>query len=117
LTAEAIISSVAPALLSASITSGCRVGSVIGPPHVSPLGPGRLRLHQSDENPNEAALKHAFPNDKIDHRIMVTYDVAGTNWKLSIADNGIGKRTDVFAQSIEWGDPRFHREGYPSRQT
>src|ERR1700740_1530368 len=37
------------------------------------------------------ALKHAFPHDKIDHRITVAYDVAGTNWKLSIADNGIGK--------------------------
>jgi two-component sensor histidine kinase len=45
------------------------------------------------------ALKHAFTNDMIDHRITVTYDVAGTNWKLSIADNGIGKRTDPFAQA------------------
>jgi chemotaxis protein methyltransferase CheR len=45
------------------------------------------------------ALKHAFPNDIIDHRITVTYDVAGTNWKLSIADNGIGRRTDPFAQA------------------
>src|ERR1700719_1679048 len=44
------------------------------------------------------ALKHAFPNDIIDHRITVTYDVAGTNWKLSVEDNGIGKRTDTFAQ-------------------
>jgi two-component sensor histidine kinase len=45
------------------------------------------------------ALKHAFPGDRIDHRITVAYDVAGTNWKLSVADNGIGKRTDVFAQA------------------
>ena len=45
------------------------------------------------------ALKHAFPTDRIDHRITVAYDVAGTNWKLSIADNGIGKRTDAFAQA------------------
>jgi two-component sensor histidine kinase len=45
------------------------------------------------------ALKHAFPHDKIDHRITVAYDVAGTNWKLSIADNGIGKPTDAFAQA------------------
>ena len=45
------------------------------------------------------ALKHAFPYDKIDHRITVAYDVAGTNWKLSIADNGIGKRTYPFAQA------------------
>jgi two-component sensor histidine kinase len=45
------------------------------------------------------AIKHAFPTDKIDHRITVAYDVAGTNWKLSVADNGIGKRTDAFAQA------------------
>src|ERR1700732_3355774 len=45
------------------------------------------------------AVKHAFPDDKIDHRITVAYDVAGTNWKLSVADNGIGKRTDAFAQA------------------
>jgi two-component sensor histidine kinase len=45
------------------------------------------------------ALKHAFPADKLDDRITVAYDVAGTNWKLSVADNGIGKRTDAFAQS------------------
>ena len=43
------------------------------------------------------AVKHAFPTDKIDHRITVAYDFAGTNWKLSVADNGIGKRTDAFA--------------------
>ena len=44
------------------------------------------------------ALKHAFPDDKIDGRITVAYDVAGTNWKLSVADNGIGKPDGVFAQ-------------------
>jgi two-component sensor histidine kinase len=43
------------------------------------------------------ALKHAFPDDKIDHRITVGYDVAGTNWKLSVADNGIGKPAGGFA--------------------
>jgi two-component sensor histidine kinase len=45
------------------------------------------------------ALKHAFPTDKLNDRITVAYDVAGTNWKLSVADNGIGKRTDAFAQA------------------
>jgi chemotaxis protein methyltransferase CheR len=44
------------------------------------------------------ALKHAFPPDKADGRITVAYDVAGTNWKLSVSDNGIGKRDGVFAQ-------------------
>ena len=37
------------------------------------------------------ALKHAFPEDRTDCKITVTYDVAGANWMLSVADNGIGK--------------------------
>jgi chemotaxis protein methyltransferase CheR len=44
------------------------------------------------------ALKHAFVPDRVEGRITVAYDVAGTNWKLSVSDNGIGKRDDVFAQ-------------------
>jgi two-component sensor histidine kinase len=44
------------------------------------------------------AVKHAFPTDKIDGRIVIAYDVDGTNWKLSVADNGNGKPDDVFAQ-------------------
>jgi chemotaxis protein methyltransferase CheR len=44
------------------------------------------------------ALKHAFPDDKIEGRIIVGYDIAGTNWKLSVADDGIGKPDGVFAQ-------------------
>ena len=44
------------------------------------------------------ALKHAFLPDRVEGRITVAYDVAGTNWKLSVSDNGIGKRHDVFAQ-------------------
>jgi two-component sensor histidine kinase len=31
-------------------------------------------------------------------RINVAYDVDGTNWKLSVADNGIGRPDGVFAQ-------------------
>ena len=37
------------------------------------------------------ALKHAFTTDEKDGRIVVTYEVTGTDWKLSIADNGMGK--------------------------
>jgi two-component sensor histidine kinase len=37
------------------------------------------------------ALKHAFPVDKVDGQIVVAYESAGTNWKLSVSDNGIGK--------------------------
>ena len=44
------------------------------------------------------ALKHAF-HDKSDGRIVVGYDAAGTNWKLSVADNGIGRPDGVFAQA------------------
>ena len=45
------------------------------------------------------ALKHAFPNDRSDGRITVGYDAAGTNWKLSVTDNGIGRPDGVFAQA------------------
>jgi len=44
------------------------------------------------------ALKHAFPSEKMNGLINITYDVDGTNWKLSVADNGIGRPDGVFAQ-------------------
>jgi chemotaxis protein methyltransferase CheR len=44
------------------------------------------------------ALKHAFPDEKVPGRIAVTYDVVDTNWKLTVADNGVGKPDGVFAQ-------------------
>src|ERR1700726_2252212 len=44
------------------------------------------------------ALKHAFPDERVEGQITVAYDVAGTNWKLSVSDNGIGKPDGVFAQ-------------------
>lgn len=44
------------------------------------------------------AIKHAFREDTKDPQITVTYDIAGTNWKLSVADNGIGKPEGTFAQ-------------------
>jgi two-component sensor histidine kinase len=46
------------------------------------------------------ALKHAFPdNNKSDRQIAVRFEVAGSNWKLSVADNGIGAPVGVFAQA------------------
>jgi two-component sensor histidine kinase len=36
------------------------------------------------------ALKHAFPAVTRAARVDVAYEVAGTNWKLAISDNGIG---------------------------
>ena len=37
------------------------------------------------------ALKHAFPGEKKDAAILVSYKVADTDWKLTISDNGVGK--------------------------
>lgn len=45
------------------------------------------------------AIKHAFPGEQRDGRIVIAYDVEGTNWKLSIADNGVGRPDGTFAQS------------------
>jgi chemotaxis protein methyltransferase CheR len=45
------------------------------------------------------ALKHAFADDRTDRQIAVGFAVAGTNWKLSVADNGIGAPVGVFAQA------------------
>jgi two-component sensor histidine kinase len=36
-------------------------------------------------------LKHAFPGDTERGQIIVQYDVVGTNWKLSVSDDGVGK--------------------------
>jgi two-component sensor histidine kinase len=44
------------------------------------------------------ALKHAFPDETVEGAITVAYDMVGTNWKLSVSDNGIGKPDGVFAQ-------------------
>ena len=45
------------------------------------------------------ALKHAFTDDRTDRQIDVGFAAAGTNWKLSVADNGIGAPVGVFAQA------------------
>jgi two-component sensor histidine kinase len=44
------------------------------------------------------ALKYGFTDERTDGRITVEYDAAGTNWKLSVADNGMGRPDGVFAQ-------------------
>ncbi|MPZ38326.1 MAG: hypothetical protein GEU95_09695 [Rhizobiales bacterium] len=45
------------------------------------------------------ALKHAFSGgNAAEGQITVAYDVEGTNWKLSIVDNGVGRPDGVFAQ-------------------
>ena len=45
------------------------------------------------------AIKHAFPADQAEGRIVIAYDVDGTNWKLSVADNGCGRPDGTFAQT------------------
>jgi two-component sensor histidine kinase len=44
------------------------------------------------------ALKHAFKAKVKDGQISVSYEVSGTDWKLSVIDNGVGKPDGVFAQ-------------------
>jgi two-component sensor histidine kinase len=44
------------------------------------------------------ALKHAFPNEKTAGQITVNYETARTDWKLSVADNGVGKPDGLFVQ-------------------
>jgi two-component sensor histidine kinase len=44
------------------------------------------------------AVKHAFNGRTKDGQIIVAFDVSGTDWKLSVTDNGIGTPDGVFAQ-------------------
>jgi len=37
------------------------------------------------------ALKYAFPDPKDAATVMVTYEVNGTHWKLTVSDNGVGR--------------------------
>jgi two-component sensor histidine kinase len=45
------------------------------------------------------AIKHAFTDDRTDRQIAVGFAIDGTNWKLSVVDNGIGAPVGVFAQA------------------
>jgi two-component sensor histidine kinase len=40
------------------------------------------------------ALKHAFPDAKSGSAIVVAYEINGSDWKLTVADNGRGKAVD-----------------------
>jgi two-component sensor histidine kinase len=44
------------------------------------------------------SLKHAFNERTKKGQITVSYEVAGTDWKLSVADNGVGRQDGAFAQ-------------------
>ena len=39
------------------------------------------------------AIKYAFPDPKADALILATYETDGTDWKLTVSDNGVGKDT------------------------
>ena len=39
------------------------------------------------------AIKYAFPDARADAVILVTYEVDGADWKLTVSDNGTGKNT------------------------
>ena len=43
-------------------------------------------------------IKHAFNAEKKSGHITVTYDVSGTDWQLSVADNGAGGPDEIFGQ-------------------
>jgi two-component sensor histidine kinase len=48
------------------------------------------------------ALKHAFPKDRPDGQVVVSYQIDGSDWKLVVSDNGIGK-PDVVATPAKGG--------------
>ena len=48
------------------------------------------------------ALKHAFPNKKSKGHITVAYEVAGTNWKLSVADRWGWQAGGRFCSGKNW---------------
>jgi two-component sensor histidine kinase len=49
------------------------------------------------------AIKYAFPTPKADALIRVTYEVSGVDWKLTVADNGVGRAPDEAAKSESGG--------------
>ena len=54
------------------------------------------------------SLKHAFNENTKDGQITVAYDVDGTDWKLSIADNGVGSLCLCPTKNRAW---HWHRQG------
>lgn len=43
------------------------------------------------------AIKYAFPTDKAGAEVVVTYEIQGADWKLTVADNGVGRQPDQAA--------------------
>src|SRR5690606_39263043 len=40
-------------------------------------------------------VKYAFPIQRIGAAVLVRFDMDGSDWKLTVSDNGIGKSTDA----------------------
>lgn len=45
------------------------------------------------------SLKHAFPDDR-EGKVLVAYDVAGSNWRLTVSDDGIGRPDDASPKAV-----------------
>jgi two-component sensor histidine kinase len=48
------------------------------------------------------ALKHAFPDDRADGAVIVAYELAEPNWRLSVSDNGIGRPEGNLDKLVPW---------------
>jgi len=46
------------------------------------------------------AIKHAFPDDNSEGTVLVAYEVAGSNWRLTVSDNGVGRPDDSAGQPV-----------------
>ena len=40
------------------------------------------------------AIKYAFPTDRPGAEVVVTYEIDGADWRLSVVDNGVGRQVD-----------------------
>ncbi|KAF2988986.1 PAS domain-containing protein (plasmid) [Methylocystis sp. MJC1] len=45
------------------------------------------------------SLKYAFPTNRPDAEIVVKYETSGDNWRLTVADNGVGRPGETPASS------------------
>ena len=63
------------------------------------------------------ALKHAFPVQMEGRCIRVSYEVDGANWKLSVADNGVGKPDGGFRPGEDRARQRASSRRSPSSST
>jgi chemotaxis protein methyltransferase CheR len=49
------------------------------------------------------SIKYAFPQAKADALILVTYEIDGVDWKLSVSDNGVGNKANDGIRSAGLG--------------